>query len=152
MVFVATSNFRNSSNLLTKRIENGYGACLNDVCNNLKNLSFKDIAARHFLIKKIGNLSVIKLRIQNSDQKLSSAAGYRLILVCNENHDHVALLEIYPKRGKYSKNDLTKTEYKNILNTYGIELKSGSLSKHDINDSFKLIDEKKIVASNSSLK
>src|SRR6187549_1655557 len=125
--------------MLTKREDSGYKSCGTDICNELKAASFDDIFNRHFLIRQTGEIRVIKLRIQNSDQNLSSAAGYRLIIICNPKHDHVALLEIYPKKGKYSKTDLTKHEYKDIVNSYGNELKKNELIKHDIHDSLAIV-------------
>jgi hypothetical protein len=130
--FVSTSSFRNSLTLLTKRPDSGYKSCPKDLCNALKDLSFEDIFNRNFLIREMGPLRVIKIRVQNSDLKYSSAAGYRAIIACNVKYDHVAFLEIYPKKGKYSKADLRKNEYKEIIDVYGKELKSGTLVKHDI--------------------
>ena len=143
MNFVSTSAFRESLNKLTKREESGYKSCITDICNELKAASFDDIFNRHFLIRQTGVIRVIKLRIQNSDQNLSSAAGYRLIIICNPKHDHVALLEIYPKKGKYSKTDLTKHEYKDIVNCYGNELKRNELITHDIQNSLAIVASQK---------
>ncbi|NCT76142.1 MAG: hypothetical protein GXC78_16520 [Chitinophagaceae bacterium] len=142
MDFVSISNFRDSLAKLLRRADSGYKSCSQDLCNELKNASFDDIFNRHFLIKESGDLRVIKLRIQNSGQALSSAAGYRLIIVCNKKHNHVALLDVYPKRGKYSKMDLSKSEYKDILNAYGRELKSGRLATHDVGKNLEIIDKK----------
>lgn len=139
MDFVSTTNFRESLKKLTKREDSGYKSCCLDICNELKDTSFDDIFNRHFLIKQSGEIRLIKLRIQNSDQNFSSAAGYRLIIICNRKHDHVALLDIYPKKGKFSKMDLTKNEYKNIVNNYAMELKNGQLKKHDINNLLTLL-------------
>jgi len=141
--FVSTTSFRESLNKLTKREDSGYKSCNKDICDELKEASFTDIFNRHFLIKQSGQIRLIKLRIQNSDQKLSSAAGYRLIIICNPKHNHVALLEIYPKKGKYSKPDLTKHEYKDIVNCYGDELKKNELITHDIKDSLTIVVSQK---------
>ena len=143
MNFVSTSAFRESLNKLTKREDSGYKSSNTDICNELKAASFDDIFNRHFLIKQSGEIRLIKLRLQNSDQNLSSAAGYRLIIICNPKHDHVALLEIYPKKGKYSKTDLTKHEYKDIVNCYGDELRKNELITHDIQNSLAIIVPKK---------
>ena len=139
MNFVSTTTFRESLNKLTKREDSGYKSCNTDICHELKEATFEDIFNRHFLIKQSGQIRLIKLRIQNSDQNLSSAAGYRLIIICNPKHDHVALLEIYPKKGKYSKTDLTKHEYKDIVNCYGDELKRNVLITHDILNSLAIV-------------
>ncbi len=80
----------------------------------------------------MGNVRVIKLRIQNSQLNYSSSQGYRLIILCNKNHNHIVLLEIYPKKGRYSKSDLTKREYKDLIELYSQELKSGQLSIQEI--------------------
>lgn len=118
--------------MLCKRKDTGYNSRSTDICDALKELSFDDIFNLHFLIREIGDLRVIKLRLKNSELNLSSADGYRLILVCNKKHDHVGLLKIYPKRGKHSKMDLSKSEYKELLKIYGAELKTGKLKSHDL--------------------
>lgn len=143
MNFVSTSSFRESLSKLTKRTDSGYKSCCKDLCNELKNASFEDIFNRHFLIRELGDLRVIKLRIQNSHLKLSSAAGYRLIIICNRKYDNIAFIEVYPKKGKHSKMDLTKTEYRNAVNSYGHELKSDQLITHDINKELAIIEKKK---------
>lgn len=141
MDFVSTSTFRKSIQLLTKRDASGYKSCCKDICNELENASFDDIFNKHFLVKESGDVRIIKLRIQNSDLKISSAAGYRLIIICNKKHNHIAFLEIYPKKGRHSKSDLTKYEFKDIMNTYATELRSGSFIKHNINNQLKVIEK-----------
>jgi len=74
--FVSTSTFRESLKKLTKRSDSGYKSCHLDICNELKDVSFDDIFNRHFLVRESGDLRIIKLRIQNSDLNMSSAAGY----------------------------------------------------------------------------
>jgi hypothetical protein len=129
---ISTSSFREAKKLLTKRRENGYSSCPKDICDALKDLDFDSIFNLHFLVREIGEVRVIKLRLKNSDQNLSSAQGFRLIILCNKRYRHVALLKIYPKRGKYSKSDLTKHEYKELLTIYRNELKDGSVKELDV--------------------
>jgi hypothetical protein len=129
---VSTSTFRKSKNLLIKRPENGYSTCCKDICDALNNLTFDDIYQLHHLIKQSGEIRVIKVRIKNSQLNLSSSAGFRLIIVCNKKHDHVALLKIYPKKGKYGQSDLRPFESQELFKTYASELSSGVLIKHDI--------------------
>jgi hypothetical protein len=124
LVLVSTSNFRSAIELLTKRTDSGYANCIEDILNEFRGHSFEDIYNRHFLVREMGNVQVIKLRIQNSELGYSSAAGYRLIVLCNTNKNHIALLTIYPKKGKHSRGDITKFEYKELANTYAKELKS----------------------------
>jgi hypothetical protein len=148
--FVSTSTFRESLKLLMKRDDSGYKSCCTDLCNELKNASFDDIYSRHFLVRESGDIRIIKLRIQNSYLNVSSAAGYRLIILCNRKIGHIAFLEIYPKKGKHSKSNLTKYEFKDIVNKYGAELKAGQLVAHDINNELKEPEKKKTPKSSNS--
>jgi hypothetical protein len=71
--FVSTSTFRESLKKLTKRSDSGYKSCCLDICSELKDASFNDIFNRHFLVKESGDLRILKLRIQNTDQNTGSA-------------------------------------------------------------------------------
>jgi len=141
--FVSTSAFRQSLQLLTKRRESGYSQCAKNVCAEFNNLSLDDIYSKNFLVREFGDIRLIKVRLQNSELNLSRADGYRLIIICNKQKDHVALLNIYPKRGKYSKSDLTKHEYKEIVRVYQSELKNNTLKEHDIYKELEIVEEKK---------
>jgi len=88
----------------------------------------------------ISSFREAKVRLQNSEQNLSSAQGFRLIILCNKKYHYVALLKLYPKRGKYSKSDLTKHEYKELLTIYSNELKAKSTKVHDINNELKEVE------------
>lgn len=93
----------------------------------------------NFLVREIGNLRIIKLRIQNSEQNLSKADGYRLIVLCNKKYDEVVLLKVYPKRGKHGKSDLSKSEYKQLLKLYGEEKKATALVPHNLENALEEI-------------
>jgi hypothetical protein len=45
---------------------------------------------------------------------------------------------VYPKKGKYSKSDLTRREYKEAVEIYANEFKSQVLLKHDPQNDFSL--------------
>lgn len=134
MDIVSISTFRNSLLALCKRTEYGYGSCPIDICNELSGKSYDDVSAMSFLVREIGNVKIIKLRLQNSRQNLSKADGFRLIILCNAKYNEVALLTIYPKRGKYAKMDLGLEEYKQLLKEYGEEKKNNSLVEHNIKE------------------
>lgn len=129
MQLLSTTNFRENFALLTKRPDAGYGSCRADIIGEFRNLTISDVAQKHYLVREMGKVRVIKLRIQNTELGLSSAAGYRLIIVCNQNerHNHVCLISVYPKKGKHGKVDLTKNEFRDILNAYGGELTNNAL-------------------------
>jgi mRNA-degrading endonuclease RelE of RelBE toxin-antitoxin system len=132
LLLVSTLSFRETLGLLVKKESNGYSSCIQDILNEFKDKTFDDIFNKHFLIREIGNVRVIKLRIQNSELGLSSAAGYRLIIVCNTTHKHICLLAVYPKKGKYSKIDLSQSEYRELLNLYGEQLKKKTLENFPV--------------------
>jgi hypothetical protein len=131
---VSTSTFRDSLKLICKRPENGYSSCCHDICDELINKSIDDVFVMNFLIREIGEIRIIKIRIQNSEQNLSKANGFRLIVLCNKKYDEVTLLKVYPKRGKYGQSDLQKSEYKFLLKSYAEEKKAKNLVVHNINN------------------
>jgi hypothetical protein len=45
------------------------------------------------------NIRICKVRIPDTKQHLSAPNGYRLILCCNKNKNHVVLFNVYPKKG-----------------------------------------------------
>jgi len=131
---LSTSTFREAKDLLIKRPENGYGSCCKDICDALTDLTFDDIYNLHFLIRETGDIRIIKVRLKNSFQKIGSSSGYRLIILGNKKYNHIALLKIYPKRGKYGQSDLRDFEYKELLKTYSKELVEKRLVLHNLNN------------------
>ena len=69
-------------------------------------------------LKDLGEIRVLKIRIPNSHQNLSSSNGWRLIVCCHKKYECIALLNIYPKRGKGSQLDQSPEETKNQLREY----------------------------------
>lgn len=137
--FYSILTFRNSINQLCRKERNGYHLCKSDICNLFKNLSFQDIWAKNYLIRDLDNIRIIKIRIPNSFQNLSSADGFRLIICCNIKYKTVNFLNIYPKRGKLSQMDQSSFEYKRQLREYSESLKLGKLIQHDISNELKTI-------------
>lgn len=139
--FYSISTFRKSLDSLCRKEKLGYTSCKKDVCSVFDNLSFDDIWEMHFCIKDSGDIRIIKIRIQNSFQNLSSADGFRLIMCCNRKRQKVVLLNIYPKRGKLAMMDQPKEEYKRQLREYISEEKANILARHNILDELKRIPE-----------
>jgi hypothetical protein len=83
-------------------------------------------------LRDLGDVRVIKIRVQNSHQNLSSADGFRLIICCNRKYRTVAFLNVYAKRGKLGQLDQSKEEYKQQLRDYSICFKSKTFIKHNI--------------------
>lgn len=140
--FHSISTFRNSIEQLCRKEKNGYHQCRKDICNLLKDLSFDDIWEKKYLIRDLDSIRVIKIRIPNSFQNLSSADGFRLITCCNKKHKTVNLLNIYPKRGKLALMDQSSEDYKIQLKDYLNSYKEGKMVEHDILKELEVIPPK----------
>ena len=121
---LCTSSFRESLKLLTKRPNLGYSACADDIRHDFSKKSLDDIYGQHYLVTQRGQARIIKARIKNPLLNTGAAGGYRVIFICNLKRSHAALLTVYPKKGKYSKTDLTEAEYRELLQTYIEEIDS----------------------------
>lgn len=131
-MFFSTTTFCDAVENLCSKAKNGYHLCQEDINSFFRNLSFDDIWSLKVLIKDSGNIRVIKVRLPNSHQNLSSADGFRLIICCNRKYSTVTFLNIYPKRGKLAMLDQPKSEYKRQLNEYGEEFSKGQLLEYTI--------------------
>jgi hypothetical protein len=138
--FYSISTFRESKLALCKKEKDGYHSCLHDICETFKGLAFEDIWELQYRIRELDNIRIIKVRVQNSFQHLSSADGFRLILYCNRKYQSVTFLNIYPKRGKLAQIDQTPQEYKRQLKTYLLALKNKDLVGHDIENKLVELD------------
>ncbi len=94
----------------------------------------------NFRVKDLDNIRLIKIRVQNSLQNLSSADGFRLIVCCNKKYRTVAFLNIYPKRGKLGQLDQSKEEFKRQLKIYLSAFQNNQLVQHDIHKELKVIE------------
>lgn len=140
--FHSILTFRNSLESLCRKEKNGYHSCKKDICDLLKNLSFDEIWEMNFRIRDMNSIRVIKIRVQNSFQNLSSSDGFRLIVCCNNKYKTVAFLNIYAKRGKLGMLNQSKEESVRQLKIYLSDLKDDILIKHDIFKELKVIDSK----------
>lgn len=118
MDFITTSTFREAFNKLTKRNENGYSSCKEDITKAFLNQSFDSIFDRNTRLFGSNQFRMIKIRIPISSLNSSSSQGFRLYIACNRKHNHIAFPTIYPKKGKYSKMNLDPGEDKMLLEIY----------------------------------
>jgi hypothetical protein len=137
--FHSISTFRDSLERLCRREKDGYHSCKKDITALFLGLSFDDIWEMNFRVRDLDNIRVIKIRVQNSSQNLSSADGFRLIVCCNRKTQTVAFLNVYPKRGKLGQLDQSKEEFKRQLKTYLSAQQNNELVEHDINRDLEMI-------------
>ncbi len=140
-MFYSILTFRNSIGNLKKKDRDGYLSCNKDVCDYLSQYTFDDIWEMNTRLREFGNIRLLKIRLQDSHQKLSKADGYRLIICCNKNYNSVTFLNIYPKRRKHGQLDQPKEEYKHQLNSYLASLKHKSLIQHNIKNELAEIEK-----------
>jgi hypothetical protein len=131
--FSSISTFRNAVELLTKKESDQCHYCKEDICEFFKGKSFDDIWELQTRLREAGDIRVMKIRLQNSAQNTSKSEGFRLILCCNRKTESVNFLNIYPKKGKYGKDNQEREEYKEQMKQYGKEFKENSLVCHNIN-------------------
>jgi hypothetical protein len=139
--FYSISTFRNSLENICRREKYGYHTCKKDICELLKKFSFEDIWEMNFRVRDLDNIRVIKIRVQNSLQNLSSSDGFRVIICCNKNHKTITFLNLYPKRGKLGQLDQSKEEYKQQLKIYLQAFKDKQLVQHNIEKNLEVIDK-----------
>ena len=140
--FHSISTFRDSLERLCRKEKDGYHSCQKDICDLLKELSFDDIWEMNYRVKDLDSIRIIKIRVQNSFQNLSSADGFRLIVCCNKKYQTIAFLNIYPKRGKLGQLDQLKEDFKRQLKTYISAQQTNQLVDHDIKNKLEVISKK----------
>ena len=138
--FYSISTFRNSIDNICRREKYGYQSCKKDISDLLKGHSFDNIWEMNYRVRDLDNIRVIKIRIQNSLQNLSSSDGFRLVVCCNKKYQSVTFLNIYPKRGKLGQLDQSKEEFKQQLKNYLSSFQNSQLILHDIDMELKVIE------------
>ncbi len=61
---------------------------------------------------------VLKNRYKNSAMREGKSGGFRSYSIADKEDKSLTFLAVYPKKGKFSKADLNKTEITNILSEY----------------------------------
>lgn len=139
LTFYSISTFRNAIDTICRKEKYGYQSCKKDICDALKDYSFDEIWGLNYRVRDLDNIRIIKIRIQNSFQNLSSSDGFRLIVCCNKNHQTVVFLNVYPKRGKLGQLDQTKEEYKQQLKNYLLSSQNNQLVQHNIKKELEIV-------------
>lgn len=134
MNFYTTSSFRDSISALTKKRKDGYMSVVKDLCDALTVMDDNTLRESNDRLFQFPEYRVVKLRIQNSGQKLAKNNGFRLIYWVSLKHDNVVLMRIYPKRGPQSAVDLLKSEYIRLQTELLIESQNHTLHQVDIYD------------------
>lgn len=135
--FNSISTFRDSLEKLCNKKRDGYTTCQKDICELLGPRTFDEIWEMNTRLKDNGDIRILKIRVQNSGQSLSSSDGFRLIVMCNRKHKTITFLNVYPKKGKHGMLDQGREETKRQV----IKCKEEAKIRHDIQNHLKIISD-----------
>lgn len=139
--FASVTTFRTRLAALLKVKRGVYAAVPDEICNAFKDSTIEEIRQNRDMVLLNNDAVVIKLRLPDKKQHLSKADGYRLIYLVLKEKSVVILLDVYPKRGPSQQLDIDDDEIARLVGEFYIELESGILVVHDINDHLKVIEK-----------
>lgn len=138
--FASVTSFRMRLSALLKVKRGVYAAVPDEICIAFKNATIEQIRQNRDMVLLNNDAVVIKLRLPDKKQHLSKADGYRLIYLVLKEKSVVILLDVYPKRGPSQQLDIDDNEIARLVEEFYVELDSGVLVAHDINDRLKEIN------------
>jgi mRNA-degrading endonuclease RelE of RelBE toxin-antitoxin system len=138
--FASVTTFRMRLSALLKVKRGVYAAVPDEICIAFKNATIEQIRQNRDMVLLNNDAVVIKLRLPDKKQHLSKADGYRLIYLVLKEKSVVILLDVYPKRGPSQQLDIDDDEIARLVEEFYVELDSGVLVAHDINDRLKEIN------------
>ena len=138
--FASVTTFRTRLSALLKVKRGVYVAVPDEICIAFKNATIEQIRQNRDMVLLNNDAVVIKLRLPDKKQHLSKADGYRLIYLVLKEKSVVILLDVYPKRGPSQQLDIDDNEIARLVEEFYVELDSGVLVAHDINDRLKEIN------------
>ena len=99
MRYLSITIFRRAIKELTKKQKNGYNSIIKDISSDFQSKTIDEIRHNRDMVLEDTMYSIIKLRLPNSDLKLSKSDGFRLIYYVHKTKDIVVFIYVYPKRG-----------------------------------------------------
>ena len=138
--FASVTTFRMRLSALLKVKRGVYAAVPDEICIAFKNATIEQIRQNRDMVLLNNDAVVIKLRLPDKKQHLSKADGYRLIYLVLKEKSVVILLDVYPKRGPSQQLDIDDNEIARLVEEFYVELDSGILVAHNINDRLKEIN------------
>ena len=134
--FFGTNNFLNNIKQLCKKKKDNYYTVSKDISTEYQNI--KDIDETIMKGMPISEINeqdkkiILKTRYKNNAMGEGKSGGYRSYSIADKEDKSLTFLAIYPKKGKFSKVDLNKTEITNILNEYIEQKQNNSITELDI--------------------
>lgn len=139
MNFFTISTFRDVVASLIKKPREGYSSVVADICAELQSMPDNILRDTNERIIQTPEYRVVKLRVANSNLKLSKSNGFRLVYLVSLITDDVFLLTVFPKRGTKGISNITNAEFVRLLNELSQETSSKLLHQVDITKGLKEI-------------
>ena len=139
MNFFTISTFRDVVASLIKKPREGYSSVVADICAELQSMPDSILRDTNERIIQTPEYRVVKLRVANSNLKLSKSNGFRLVYLVSLITDEVFLLTVFPKRGTKGISNIPNAEYVRLLNELFQETSSKLLHQVDITKGLKEI-------------
>lgn len=139
MNFFTISTFRDVVASLIKKPREGYSSVVADICAELQSMPDNILRDTNERIIQTPEYRVVKLRVANSNLKLSKSNGFRLVYLVSLITDEVFLLTVFPKRGTKGISNIPNAEYVRLLNELSQETSSKLLHQVDITKGLKEI-------------
>lgn len=124
---------------LIKKPREGYSSVVADICAELQSMPDNILRDTNERIIQTPEYRVVKLRVANSNLKLSKSNGFRLVYLVSLITDDVFLLTVFPKRGTKGISNIPNAEYVRLLNELFQETSSKLLHQVDITKGLKEI-------------
>ena len=139
MNFFTISTFRDVVASLIKKPREGYSSVVADICAELQSMPDNILRDTNERIIQTTEYRVVKLRVANSNLKLSKSNGFRLVYLVSLITDDVFLLTVFPKRGTKGISNIPNAEYVRLLKELSLETSSKLLHQVDITKGLKEI-------------
>ncbi|MGB0931757.1 MAG: hypothetical protein ACPGVB_13330 [Chitinophagales bacterium] len=143
VTYKAIETFLESLEKLERKGKKNYLKIRKDISDKFSEIEDVVDLLKSDIIVHLDNRIVLKTRVPNTTMREGSSGGYRVINIIDAEEQEVIFLEVYPKKGKLAKSDLSKKEKIALLKEYLEQALENTLKEVDINKELKVIEEEK---------
>lgn len=103
---------------LTERSKYGYASVRLDIRKKFSDLTYQSFLDNSLQLVDAIEFRLFKIRLPNSGLNIGSSGGFRLICLADKVNKQAVLLHIYPKKGKFGKENTTEAELHSLMKEY----------------------------------
>lgn len=130
--YFSITTFRNRIASLLKVKRGVYANVTSEINKEFNGKTIEQIRQSRDMILCENDVTVIKLRLPDKQQKLSRKDGYRLIYLVSKTQETVILLDIYPKNGPLQQLSISEKDLTGLLKEFAEEANAGTIAPFDI--------------------